>query len=151
MGTEINRYSGEQYGTLISPEISLTFTPWEKTLFEVSSVGKRPSKSNTIQALDGRRISMASPLRIVRFEDHTFLGSQRYNTARIVHSFDRIADVELAYFNNSLDGGYIPVFAVSSIPGMTKPLNLETEFFPTRVSGSVFTAISRTTSGAGFP
>ena len=124
MGTEINRYSGEQFGTLVSPEVRLTFTPWENTIFEVSSLGKRPSQSNTIQALDGRRISMASPLRIVRFDDQTMLGSQRYNTARIVHSLDRIADVELAYFNNSLDGGCLPVFAVSSNPGIIRPLDL---------------------------
>ena len=124
MGTEINRYSGEQFGTLVSPEVRLTFTPWENTIFEVFSLGKRPSQSNTIQALDGRRISMASPLRIVRFDDQTMLGSQRYNTARIVHSLDRIADVELAYFNNILDGGCLPVFAVSSNPGIIRPLDL---------------------------
>jgi hypothetical protein len=124
LGTEITRYSGEQIGTLVTPEAKLTFSPWENTLFEISSLGKRPSKSNTIQALDGRRVSMASPLRIVRFNDQTILGSQRYNTARIVHSLDRIADVELAYFNNRLDGGCIPVFAVSSTPGLSKPLNL---------------------------
>ena len=127
LGTEINRYSGEQFGTLVSPEVRLTFTPWENTLFEVSSLGKRPSQGNTIQALDGRRISMASPLRIVRFNDQTILGSHRYNTARIVHSLNRIADVELAYFHNSLDGGCIPVFAVSSTPGITKPLDLGDE------------------------
>ncbi len=124
LGTEINRYSGEQLGTLISPEVKMTFTPWERTIFEVSSLGKRPSMSNTIHAIDGRKVSLASPLRIVRFNNQTFLGSHRYNTARIVQALGSVADVELAYFKNSLDGGCIPVVAVSSMPGTSRPLSL---------------------------
>ena len=124
LGTEINRYSGEQAGTLVTPEVKLTFNPWERTLFEFSSLGKRPSQSNTIQALDGRRISLASPLRIARYNDQTFLGSHRYNTARVVQSLGDLTDLELAYFNNSLNQGCIPVLAVSAAEGVTMPLYL---------------------------
>ena len=124
LGTEVNRYSGEQIGTMVTPEVKLSLTPWEKTLLEVSSLGKRPSMSNTIQSLDGRRISMASPLRIARYNDQTFLGSHRYNTARIVQSLGDLNDLELAYFNNSLSQGCIPVLAVAASDGTTVPLDL---------------------------
>jgi len=126
LGTEVNRYSGEQLGTMVTPEVKLSFNPWERTILEVSSLGKRPSISNTINSLDGERVSLASPLRIVRFNDQTFLGSQRYNTARIIQAVGGIADLELAYFNNSLEGGCLPMVAVSSTPGASMPLDLGT-------------------------
>jgi len=124
LGTEINRYSGEQNGTLVSPEIKLTFTPWERTIFELSSHGKRDTRGNTIQTFDGNSVSLASPLRVVRYDNRTFVGSHRFNTARIIHSLGSLADVELSYFNNSLDGGFLPIIAVSSIGGESSPIPL---------------------------
>lgn len=127
MGTEINRYSGEQIGTLISPEIKINFTPWERTIFEVSSLAKRSTQNNTVNSFDGNMISLASPLRIARFDNQTLLGSHRYNTARIVHSLDSFADLEISYFNNSLNGGCIPVIAISSSLDRSRPIALENE------------------------
>ncbi|MGW8180535.1 MAG: hypothetical protein ACWGQW_17515, partial [bacterium] len=111
-GVDLNQISGAGSEVFVSPNAELQYTPTDRTRVRFTMSSKRPTMGNTLMLPDGRSISLASPLYLSRVGDELSFGTSRYYQGSFSHALGADSEVEVAYFDNRIFGGAVPVLAV---------------------------------------
>jgi len=111
-GFELNQIRSNGSQVFVSPNAELQYAPSEAALVRLTMTSKRSTMGNTLTLPDGRSISLASPLYISRINDDFNYGTSHYYQGSFSHALGDNSEMEVAYFDNRIFGGAVPVLAV---------------------------------------
>lgn len=112
VGMELNQVWDFQNETYVSPNARLDFDPWEGTSLELLVASKRSTHGNTVGLADGRQLNLSDSLYFNRIGDRLNIGQARYSQAGLRQQVTDDTSLEVALFNNQMQGGGIPVLAI---------------------------------------
>jgi len=131
-GVEINQIRSTGGEVFVSPNAELRYAPTEKARLRLTMTSKRSTMGNTLTLPDGRSVSLASPLYISRVGDELSYGTSRYYQGSFSHALGSDSELEVAYFDNRIFGGAVPVLAILEYSGSPELFQLGDGHIQTR-------------------
>jgi hypothetical protein len=131
-GVELNQIRSNGSEVFVSPNAELQYAPSEAALIRLTMTSKRSTMGNTLTLPDGSSISLASPLYISRINEDLNYGTNRYHQGSFSHALGDNSEVEVAYFDNRIFGGAVPVLAVLEYSDSPELLQLKDRHAQTR-------------------
>lgn len=123
-GLDLDQVRTREASTFISPHGEIQFNPFPKSTFRLLASTKRATVGNTLHLPGGQSVNLANSVFVSRVGDQVSVGQSRHYQGSFTQDLSLNTQVEVAYFENLMYGGSVPVLAVFEIDSTRDLLHL---------------------------
>lgn len=124
-GLELDQVRSARSDLLLSPTAQITLLPTESTEVRFLMTAKRSTVGNTLTLPDGEKVTLADAVLFTRVGDQLSFGTSRHYQGSVTQRLDDRTEVELASFDNQLQGGTVPILALLESDSSNEVLQLD--------------------------
>ncbi len=112
-GVELNQVNADQRQTFLNPNAELSFSPTEKTKFQVVMASKRMTHSGSLLLPDGEMLNLKEAVYFSRASNQLTVSTPRHYRGSIRQQVTKNTEIEFAAYENQLFGETTPYLAYS--------------------------------------
>ena len=127
-GLEMDQVQSHTRRTFLNPSAEVTFSPAKSTKIQVLMASKKTTHRNSVVLPDGDSVNLSDAVYFSRVGDEFNVGTSRHYQGSIAQKLNENTEIELAVYENRIDGGATPFLAVLEVrPQDAEVLHLDNQ------------------------